>query len=240
MKAPVTFMRAVAIAAAGMVLANAALAGPANGTIVVLPSPNGDSTYAFGVQTSDKPWSIETPAAGALRFEVKAGDRWPNDAPGRERSEIAAAAIYPPGEDIAVSYDFTIEPGVASSAKWLVAGQFHANDRQTPPPFAVEMRGEKLAIAIRYRRPEDDAIQSQYIYTDPKDLERGRPYAMQIEARFSTADGALRVLRDGIEIVSYRGPLGYDNGVYWKQGVYRSSADEPIAATYRNLRFSPG
>ena len=218
--------------------AGAALAGPPDGSIILVGSDDGPSDrpfwQLFGVQNANKPWSIKVLAPDSLRFELAPGDRWSRDSAGPERSEISGSVIYSPGREIRVSYDFTIEDGAPNTARWLLIGQFHADDRDTSPPFAIEMRGERLAVMIRYRRA-DGGIESRYIYQDPRELERGRAYSMRIEARFSIAGGAMKVWRDDEQIVDYTGPLGYDNGVYWKEGIYRSAADEVMAVAYRNL-----
>ena len=228
---------------AATLVAGAALAGPPNGSVILVGSDDGPSgrpfRQVFGVQNADRPWSLEVLAPDALRFEIAPGDRWGRDAAGPERSEIAGSVIYPPGQEIRVGYDITIEEGAANTALWLVVGQFHADDKRTSPPLAFEMRGEKLAVMIRYRRA-DGGIESRYVHQDEQELERGRSYSIRVETRFSMADGALKVWRDGEQIVDYAGPLGYDNGVYWKQGIYRSASAEVIAVTYRNLVIETG
>jgi Ca2+-binding RTX toxin-like protein len=115
-------------------------------------------------------------------------------------------------------------------------GQMHADDLTTSPPFAVEMKGEKMAIMIRYKTNSGDIV-SSYVYKDSQDIVRDHYYSMKVEADFSMSGGYLRVWRDGEQIVNYEGPLGYDNGVYWKQGVYRSESNETIAVNFRNLNF---
>ncbi|HEY8380524.1 MAG TPA: hypothetical protein VIL09_00090, partial [Microvirga sp.] len=54
--------------------------------------------------------------------------------------------------------------------------------------------------------------------------------------------GVLKVWRDGAELVSYAGPLGYNDqiGPYWKNGIYREASPETMAAQYRDLTVTPG
>jgi Ca2+-binding RTX toxin-like protein len=101
------------------------------------------------------------------------------------------------------------------------------------------MLKEKMAIVIRYGDPADHEYRE--LFVDTKDIERGRYYDMEIEVRFeNSGNGFLNVWRDGVKIVSYSGPIGYDNGVYWKYGVYRSEADTSIAVDYRDMAVGKG
>jgi hypothetical protein len=65
---------------------------------------------------------------------------------------------------------------------------------------------------------------------------------MQIDARFDPAHGHLDVIRDGVTLVNYDGPLGWDNmgSVYWKEGVYRADTSESIAMDYNHLSITTG
>ena len=181
-----------------------------------------------------------------FRFELRAGDFWAADSKGSERTEIRSETVYAPGEALHVSYTFMIEPGAANTATgrggegdWLILGQFHANDWESQSPFAIEMLREKMAIVVRYGDPADHEYRE--LYVDTQLIERGHYYDMDIEVRFeNNSTGFLNVWRDGVKIVSYSGPLGYDNGVYWKYGVYRSEADTTIAVNYADMSVGKG
>jgi Ca2+-binding RTX toxin-like protein len=96
-----------------------------------------------------------------------------------------------------------------------------------------------MAIVVRYGDPADHEYRE--LYVDTKDIERGRYYDMDIEVRFeNNGNGFLNVWRDGVKIVSYSGPIGYDNGVYWKYGIYRSETDTKIAVNYRDMSVGKG
>lgn len=190
----------------------------------------------YRVQNADESWSLDLVDDATLRFTVRPEDTWQYDSSTRERSEIASTKIFAPGEDVSFSYQFMVEEGESNTADWLLLGQMHANDLTTSPPFAVEMKGEKMAIMVRYKTESGDIV-SRYVYKDSQDIERGHYYSMKVEADFSMSGGYLRVWRDGEKIVDYQGPLGYDNGVYWKEGVYRSESNETISVNFRNLSF---
>ena len=177
---------------------------------------------------------------------MRPDDFWEIGSKTSERSEIRGETVYAPGEVLNVSYSFMIEPGAANTAtgrggdgSWLILGQFHADDWESQPPFAIEMLKEKMAIVVRYGDPADHEYRE--LFVDTKDIERGRYYDMEIEVRFeNNGNGFLNVWRDGVKIVSYSGPIGYDNGVYWKYGVYRSEADTDIAVNYRDMSVGKG
>lgn len=197
----------------------------------------GGANYA--VQNAKKAYSLTSPAAGLLRFEVRPGDVWAAvDPAAKERSEICGATNYPTGTSLNVAYGFMVEPGAANHAQWLGIGQFHqtTNDGNSPP-FSIELRGEKMAVNI-----STPATGDRYIYTDTVNLTRGHEYAMQITALFDAKAGKLKVVRDGVTLVDYSGPLGWAgmNSVYWKNGIYRAASDTVLAVNYRGLAITAG
>ncbi len=188
----------------------------------------------YGIQTADEPHSLTAPERNTLRFEVSSGDNW-DDSERYERAEIAGP-VYPAGEMLTVTFDLMIEPGEPSDAEWLLLGQFHADDPDTPPPFAIEFGGNEMKIRARFMR--DGEIEDVRLYRDDEDIERGRYYPMKIRAYFPEDEndtGVIQVWRDGKQIVDYDGPLGYGYGVYWKAGIYRRQTAETIAVNYRDL-----
>ncbi len=157
---------------------------------------------------------------------------------GAERSEIEMFTHYLPDTQINISYGFTLEPGATNTASWMVLGQIHGLTGGNPP-FAVAMYGEHMTIIARGpSNAEND------VYKDPKPIQRGHQYQMNIQATFgSDGNGTLKVWRDGVAIVNYAGPLGGGSGdyYYWKQGIYRApGATNTIAANYSNLQITTG
>ena len=193
----------------------------------------------YTAQNGDRPWSIATPAADTIRFEVRSGDQWFQDPGHRERSEIRGETVYADGNTINVNYNFMIEAGAANTADWAVLGQFHADDNYTSPPFAVELIGERMAIVIRYRLPGDDADTKLELYVDSKDIERGHYYDIEIAVNFDLdGKGFLDVSRDGEQIVDYDGPIGYGYGVYWKHGIYREEFGRDSRRPYKDFSLA--
>ena len=195
------------------------------------------------LQNAGHAWSVRT-ADGATRFEVRAGDRWAEDgtAP-KERSEAYFPTLLREGHAYRIAFSMMIEPGPPNAAKWMVLSQlqstFRPGDPGHSPPFAVELNGERMRFVTR---TADAAVPGQgdarYIglYTDRNDLERGRWYDLRIEVRLSPADsGAIRVWRDGVQLVDYHGPAGYHEpiGAYFKEGIYRGTSPESFAVRFR-------
>lgn len=208
---------------------------PANGSAV---SINND---VYRAQNADRSWSLNSPDADTLRFELRSGDRWVSsawsDPTTAERDEIAGETVYSPGTQINIAYDFMVEPGPRNSASgpghFIVLGQMHEDNVNLSPPFAIEMvNGDHMAIDIGTRNPV-------YVYIDPDPIARGRYYSMNIQVKFDNhRNGFLQVWRDGVQIVDYHGSIGTGAGTYWKQGIYRSAAPETLAVHFRRLKIT--
>lgn len=190
----------------------------------------------YSAHNGERPWSLDLAEPDTFRFEVRSGDQWYQDPGYKERSEIRGETVYDDGQTLHVQYDMMIEPGAKNTADWLVLGQFHADDDKSSPPFAVELVGDRLAIVGRYRMPGDDDYTKLDLFVDGRDIERGVYHWVEITAKFDNAGGgSLEVWCDGEQIVDYDGPLGYGNGVYWKQGIYREESSETLAVDVRYL-----
>ncbi|TXN21514.1 MULTISPECIES: heparin lyase I family protein [Methylobacterium] len=195
------------------------------------------STKSFWEQTSGSPWSIQR-TGDRIVFEVRGGDRWINDPSSKNRSEILENKFHLNGSTINVDYNFEVQPGQRNTAGWLVLGQFHQNDYPgapaISPPFQIQLSGERMVIYVGYNGGNGSPVYKP-VYMDKADIVRGHDYSMNVTAKFDPAgNGYLSVTRDGQEIVSYRGPMGYStqSSVYWKEGIYRAAAPETMAVSY--------
>ena len=151
----------------------------------------------------------------ALRFEVRSGDHnWFDATTGSERSEIASTDYIDYGTPLNISYNFTLESGAPNTTKWMVIGQIHQvmpeNVKEgVPPPVAVTMIGERMAVSARYMDANGKVIE-QVIYKDSANIVRGHDYDIDIKAVFDAdGQGRLVVVRDGVAIADYAGKLGY-------------------------------
>ena len=209
------------------------------GSVHAFSPHNGDDIVvdglSYSVQNANRPWSLQNPEPGTLRFELRPGDVWYHDAPDRERSEIAGETIYPAGKDITIHYDFRVGPGPDNTSDWMVIGQLHATDEFSSPIFAVELIGEHLAIHLRYKLP-DEQYQDWFAFVDDDPIVRGKYYEIKANLHMvDEHDGSVDVWLDGEHIVDYSGFVGYGYGVYWKQGIYRAASPEAFAVDYRDL-----
>ncbi len=200
----------------------------------------------FYVENADKSYSLTSPSAGVARFQLGSGDRWSYDPSIKNRSEISGLTNYAIGKQVNVSYGMKIEPGAANTASWLVLGQFHATENYLPysPPFEIHMDGgEKMGIAVNYLL-SNGAQAYKNLWTDSANVVRGHTYQMQIQATFDqgTGKGHLLVIRDGVTLVNYTGPMGFAgmSGVYWKEGIYREASSTTMAVDYSNLKITTG
>lgn len=212
------------------------------GTITNFKAANNSTINIDGVgyfvENANKPYSLANPDSVTLRFELRSGDHWTSpdftDPTTSERCEIASSAKFPNGQQVNIAYDFMIEPGAPNTASWIVLGQMHESNVPDSPPFAVELvNGDHMAINI-------GTSSLNYLYKDANPIVRGKHYAMVVQALFSKTAGFLNVWRDGIQIVNYKGVLGTGAATYWKEGVYRHSAAETLAAQYRGLTLTAG
>ena len=198
-------------------------------------------------QNGERPWSYRF-ERGIRRYEVRANDRWSGDGDAaKERSEAYAPRKLSNGGTWDVSFAMQVERGARNTAAWMTIVQLQSNfdpgEAGHSPPFAIEMKGERMRIASRWSTPLiSTAADTHYTmhYNDPADIRRGHWYRMRIRVRFDPhGQGMLKVWRDRQPIVDYRGPIGFNDlrGPYFKEGVYRAPAAEPFAVRFRGLKI---
>ena len=192
----------------------------------------------YWVQNAARVWSLTSPSTAVARFEVRSGDVWTYDNASRERSEIAGVTNYANGTEIDLHYGFKLEPGATNTAAWTVVGQLHQDSAVGgSPPFAFYLVGEQMAVQVGFTNAQGSQVQ-ETVYLDPTPIQRGHVYDIKVAVTFDPkGNGALVVWRDGVEIVDYRGALGYvgETSTYFKEGIYRAAAAETLAADYSNL-----
>jgi hypothetical protein len=210
-----------------------------NGTTFTL---NG---LTYVTNNSSRTWSCERYDTNLFRFEIRNGDSV-YDGGGADRSEIAAGALYPPGQVVTVTYNFTLEPGPTNIAPWLVIGQWHSDwhggiVQPVHPPLAFFLFGDdRLNIMGAWSATNSTVENDMTLYADPNPLVRGQKYAMKIVTNFMNDEtGFAQIWRDGVQIVNYSGPLGYGQATFWKEGIYRSPTNQTIAAWYENTIQTP-
>ncbi|MET0529188.1 MAG: heparin lyase I family protein [Microvirga sp.] len=206
-------------------------------------------TGTYRLQSANTSWDYETDG-NRMRFEVRSGDHWQNDRSGVERSEIASYKKLAIGQTYTISYKFMVEPGQPNTADWLVLGQLHSTedsyDSGVSPPSGINLIGERMEIHVRWSTPAQtnwDNVKTRSLYTDTHDIQRGHWYDIKMTVKFDPfGNGILDVWRDGVQLVNYRGPLGYNDqiGPYWKHGVYREASPESMAVNYSDFSLVEG
>jgi hypothetical protein len=204
------------------------------------------------------PWAITEVNDHTLQFTLKPGDLWPDNA--SSRSEIAGETLYAANSVVNVSYQVTVQPGLADPGlDWEILGQMHADDNSSIvaslssdyPVLAFHMTGadgqgggDYLAIQA-FDLPSgaknpvavtSDVDDNGYLYVSSQPIVRGSAYSVQIEGSFQdNANGFLDIWINGVQVVDYRGPIGYGASNYWKEGVYEGyTQTQPITVDYAN------
>jgi lysophospholipase L1-like esterase len=215
--------------------------------------PDGTATVVgaddYRVESANRSWSarkaVEFPEL--TRFELQHGDTWSEDRgrkPPKERCEFDGWKLFDERSEIWISYSMLIEGGPVSTAKSVLLGQFHHVDTDvaTTAPYAVWLNpGDRLSIET-WASPEDPLVHnpmgpSKTVFSR-RSIERGRWYHFVHRVRFGhDGSGSAQVWIDGIEVANYSGPLGYVGKYYWKFGIYRESAPEPLAVQYANMEI---
>jgi hypothetical protein len=231
----------------------AAIAGPTDKTPVAVSGLN------YFAQNADRDWSLNLKGNPPCiyRFEVHPGDRWMQEV---QKSSVDRSELRGPTDDTNAAhfnaetwtaYQFKIEPGPASTAVWVVLGDWHV---QPDPgdtaimssPWQLELRnGDILVFDIRAssEKPVRDIAPEQHIYTSPAPITRGIWHSLVSVANFDSrprGDGGVTVWLDGNQIVNYHGALGYitSRQNYFKFGIYRATAPETLAVDYKNVEIS--
>lgn len=220
------------------------------------------SEDTFFYKNAGESWSQSVSGDGTYRFEVRDGDYYVNprgtdpdsdEAQGKNRSELVTLQKLQEGRAFTFDFDFMVEPGASNTADWLLLAQFHQTEdiaadgtlldsAAASPPLALQLRGERLGIVGRADQNASTVVSppniQMYLADDP--IVRGQFYNIRFEMVFDDAiggEGRLRVFLDGVQIVDYSGPLGYNDaiGAYAQFGVYREQSPEAFAAQFRNL-----
>jgi hypothetical protein len=217
---------------------------------------------SYGVENASQPWSITNPDSQTLVYEVRSGDQWAGDIPNCcNRSEIDGTNTrFTPGTEVNVSYNFTMTSTTARSniTSWFTIGDFHNADDDlggsTSAPFEIDLQpNDQMSLDIGWLTAHTSSVPTLFSetvngvnisygipYTDPNPIMRGHTYAMRIQAKMHPTAGFLNVWRDGVQIVNYSGPLGFNFNTYWKNGIYRKLGSDDQVAKYQNLIVTQG
>jgi len=218
----------------------------------------GGKTYF--VQNANRAWSLTTEGGDPpciFQFEVRSGDRWIQETQTDhvERSEVESPTdetnAARDGQNVWTAYQFKIEPGLPSTAKWVVLGDWHVRPDAgdilpISSPWQIELRpGDFLVFDMRAstEKPILHNAPEQHIWTSPAPIARGVWHSLVSVADFdwrARGGGGVTVWLDGAKVADYRGPFGYNNArqPYFKFGIYREAAPETLAVDYANVDTS--
>jgi Polysaccharide lyase len=179
--------------------------------------------------------------AFALRLEVREGDvaGVGGDGEATERAEIQLA---PPeqwahfGETHEYAFSMYVPPDFPIVDVRLVTGQWKqtcnvcSNNRS--PIVAQRYRGGQLRMTIETSQGR------RTIYRHPEPIQ-GRWLDLRYRIRFHLTDGAVAAWLNGVQVVDYRGPLGFGDDppdVYFRLGLYRNRMPQPMTIYFDDFR----
>lgn len=196
------------------------------------------------VQNNGKPGAMKK-VRGGFQFAVASGQRWADDVRlgnSNERSEIAFSPRFGPRQPFVVSFDMKTDAMVASVNGWLIVGQIYAvmppGQHRSPPVRQVFEKG--VFSVVVQAEADDGTFPQKKIFSDAS-FDATKWHHLEYRLDPNPEAGSLVVLLDGMQIVDYKGPIGYKNetNFYFKAGVYRRPNALPTEAEFRNIELKP-
>lgn len=199
----------------------------------------------YDTHNASQPWSLRSYQAYD-RFEIRAGDRWPNDAT-PERTELSGQRNpWPFDTDVWLSFALRISAAELTS-QWTLVGQFRATDdagdyQSRSPVFAQQFSGSTFLVTTRSDpNPTTVGDLAQVDrYTDPN-FALGVWHRFVYRLRFSrSGNGELQGWIDGVEVIpTLAVPMGFNDaaGPFLKYGIYRAPAPETVVAEFANVEI---
>lgn len=183
-----------------------------------------------------------------FRFEAREGERVASDSAGVERAE---AILQQDGLAIrrfpfltSLWFAGTLTTYETNAADWCLYAQLrHTEDGGdyggASPPFAIGSNAAgQLTISTRSSSENPLTGNPAEVVRYTGALTPGAPVSLVWNIRFDHAGtGFLMVWRDGVQVVDYAGPLGYNDAVgpYLKVGAYRRTRPETMVVQWANL-----
>lgn len=194
-------------------------------------------------------YSIQRDPDNTYRFEVREGDRPASDDPQIERAELVnvtgaggATKAQPANTSLWFAGRLTVQE--LNAADWCIYAQLrHTEDAgdigTASPPLAIGSNAAgQLTISTRSSSENPLTINPAEVVRYTGTITPGVPVNLVCNVRIDHAGaGFLRVWRDGVQVVDYAGPLGYNDSVgpYFKAGLYRQTSPTTGVVTWANL-----
>jgi hypothetical protein len=229
----------------------------------------GDSANGSLNNTNQAPWAFNKSAGGNIwRFEVRYGDVASNDVAAgntnKNRCEVTLqddstptshANRYPQFTNLWCAHSFMIPVGCTIAAltqfSTCVLTQLFASEDEgevgRSPPFALRLQPGTSNFKVMKRfdtSPISGPTPPEYIlYEGPLTLGVWHTVVFMVNFDWNLdGSGACDFWLDGVQIVNYRGQIGYNDaqGPICKSGLYKSPrnpADPPIIKYLANWEF---
>lgn len=182
-----------------------------------------------------------------FRFEAREGEHVTGDT-GVERAE----AILQQGGSAIRRFPFLTSLWFAGSltvqdlntAEWCIYAQLrHTEDAgdyaSASPPFVIGSNSAgQLTVSTRASSENPLTVNPAEVVRYTGTITPGVPVRLVWNIQFDHAGaGFLKVWRDGVQVVDYTGPLGYNDAVgpYFKAGAYRKTQPTTIVVQWANL-----
>lgn len=185
------------------------------------------------------------PRNRVVRFEVRPGDVWRDDAQrgmfGVERAELSEPEYRAPFRmDQWYRFRVLIPKNSTDLVTRCLVAQWHGTPDQNlgevlrSPVLGIEMRGKEFIIRkchsnIRVQLNNSRTNNKKRLYRSSEFAERNVWHDIVVNVKWSWEnDGYCHVWIDGHQVVDYTGPIGYNDvrGPYFKSGIYRDSVPE--------------
>lgn len=173
----------------------------------------------------------------AARFEIREGDSPTGDGFRAELHELADFAA-PFGSEVWYAFSTLVPDDWVDLDNRAVIAQWHATpdladgEAWRSPPLAVRYRSGEVYVTARHAsepvQPENDAPE-QELWRSEGAWEKGVWHDWVFGVRWTYEDeGFVQVFHDGEQVVSYEGPIGYNDvaGPWFKWGIYRDDVPE--------------
>jgi hypothetical protein len=179
----------------------------------------------------------------AARFELRAGD----DTGDGVRAEVKEMYCAPLGRDIWYSFstfipsDFPIVDTPAVITQWHASEDPGEKAAARSPVLAHRYANGDLVIDIRFcsQRTQRANDGTRRILFEQKNFSKGAWHDFLYRIRWSyLSDGLVDCWLDGIQIINYKGSIGYNDGKgpYFKFGLYHHGGIKPFVIYHDEYR----
>ncbi len=107
----------------------------------------------------------------------------------------------------------------------------------------MQLERDRMRMVARWdaNAKSTGRVEDHWVFEDTAKIRRNHWYVFDVTIRFDPqGQGMVTVKRDGVQVVEYRGPLGYNDEQppYFKVGVYRDTQPDTQARRYRGLKMT--